>query len=566
MARRFKIDALKKFIGTFSKKHPIASTAIAFGSAGAGASALVGLVRDLQTAMDERKKKEELEEERISPGTIVLQIPRRSKTAEDCGGTRPSGHDSVTRRETLHEGEMPVMSHTTAGYQRDLHGKFTDSGEKMASTGFLNRTGQILTGIGSASLGYYLMQKLYEKMEQKRLKKQIAAAQKEYLGLLDGSGVKNAEAVNRLFLIGDPMFYGDATLEKEAGIFRSLFNAVGNQSKNMTATLLASYILAGLGAGYITKRVLEQKFDQADEDEEPPKVNRILFRTVPEKDMGNVKAGAEEFEIDPGVALATIGIMAKCMGDSVDPMSKEAADYRFLDTVTSTPEGRQWLLDVYAKSQGLNRDVSLKRIPNLGRLGKLRYARTLSRISRNPYEHIPKLQGRVMHLIRKHPNEWFSALGKNENKDLVSHMAGNALTQGLSSGEFGWFAKLPVIQQALGMAGRAYMGTDAGRGRALRSLADQLGLSYRTKAAAAYSLESLPAMLSRSSILTDKRNVDLDKKLDKILESMPVKKKKKPSHSTEIEAADEDSQEYVLQHGEQIAKILNALKEKELVA
>jgi hypothetical protein len=554
MSRKFSAKALSKLINNFSKDHPIASTALAFGSIGAGTAAMTGLLRDLQTAMDERKKKEEMEEERISPGTIVLHIPKNRKTAEACPeGTRPSGHDTVARRETAHEKEIPVMSHTTAGYQKDLHGKFTDSGEKMASTGFLNRTGQILTGVAAASLGYYGMQRLYEKLEQNRLKKQIAAAQKEYLELIDGSGVKNAEAVNSLFLIGDRMFYGDASMEKDAGVFRSMWNAIGNQSKNMTATLLASYILAGLGAGYITKRVLEQKFDQSDEDEEPQKVNRILF-----------KAGESEdpVEIDPGAALATIGIMADCIRDSVDPMSKQAADYSFLDKVTATPEGRQWLLDVYAKSQGLNRDVSLKRLPNLGRFGKIRYARTLSGIRRNPYRHMPMIQGRVMRLIKKHPNEWFSALGKNENKDLVSHVAGNVLANGLSNGEFGWFARLPVVSQALGAIGKSYMNTDAGRGKALRGLANQLGLQYQTKAA--YSLESLPAMLSRSSILTDKRNVDLDHKLDRILESMPVKKKKK-QHSTEVVADGGEAEEYVLQHGDEIAKILAALNEKGLV-
>ena len=548
---------IRNFSKNFSKNHPIASTAVAFGSAGAGTAAMIGLLRDLQTAMDEKKKQEEREETRISPGTIVLQIPKNKKLAE-CLENVSDEHSSVTKRETVHESEIPVMSHTTAGYQKDLHGKFTTSGEKIASTGFLNRTGQILTGIGASAAGFYVMKKLYDKLEQKRLKKQIAAAQKEYLSLIDGSGVKNAEAVNRLFFIGDPMFYGPEMQEKQAGIFRSIYKALGNQSKNMTATLLASYILAGLGAGYITKRVLENKFDQQEPEEEPPKVNRILF-----------KAGESEepIEIDAGLALATIGILADCMKDSDDPMSKRAADYSFLDKVTSTPGGRQWLLDVYAKNQGLNRDVDARRIPNLSRLDKLRYARTLSKISRNPGRHMPGISGRVMHLIQRHPNEWFSALAKQQNKDLVGHVSSNILSQGLSRGEFGWFAKLPVVRQLLSSAGRMYLNTDAGRNRALRGLADQIRPGrYYAKTASAYSLESLPAMLSRSSILTDKRNVDLDKKLDKILETLPVKTKKKQPHSTKVEASDDESEEYVLQHGDEIAKMLSVLKEKGLVA
>lgn len=569
---------LDKGVRTFEKYHPVLSTAASIGTVGAGAAALVSLIRDLKTSMEEKKRKEELAGNSIDPETIVLHVRKRAEdesmncTPEACSDpadptickAQEGEHDSVVRTESQQDHEMPVGSHATTGLQRDLHGQFTDSGEKQASTGFLSRTAQILAGVGAGAGGYYLIRALHDKIEQNRLKKQIAAAQKEYLSLIDGSEVKNAEAVNSLFLIGDPMFGHPA--EKQAGVISSIYDLIGNQSKNVTAAMLASYIMAGLGAGYVTKRVLENKFDKEEEEEEPRKIRRIVFKTAP--DPATKAASAEEFEVGPDLALASLGILMNCMESSDDPMSKRAADYGFLRKVTSTPEGRQWLLDVYARGRGMDRDVDPSNLPNMGAMDKLKYARTLIGLRNNPDAHMDGVRGYVMDLMRSNPKAWYESLGDERNKDLVSLEANEALSKALSNKELGSFASLPGIRHIISGLGHLYFNTGAGRNKAISKMLDFTPEAEPVKAASILdnSLSDMSAMLSRATVLSDKRNTDLDKKLDKILETLPAKKRKPKASETEVESEGDDADEYVLQNGREIARILNAMKEKGLVA
>lgn len=570
-------NRINKGVDSFGRNHPVLSTAASIGAVGAGSAAVVSLIRDLRTAMEEKRREKELAGSSVDPETIVLHVRKKAEdesmncTPEACSDpadptickAQEGEHDSVVRKESLEDHEMPVGSHATAGLQRDIHGQYTTAGEKAASTGFLTRTGQILAGVGAGAGGYYLVRALHDRIEQNRLKKQIEAAQKEYLSLIDGSGVKNAEAVNAMFLIGDPMF--DVPAEKRAGIVHSVYDLIGNQSKNVTAAMLASYIMAGLGAGYVTKRVLENKFDKDEEEEEPAKIRRIVFRTTPESGMK--AASSEEFEIGPDVALASIGILMDCMASSDDPMSKRAADYGFLGKITSTPEGRQWLLDVYAKGRGMNRDVDPSNLPNMSAMDKLKYARTLIGLRSSPGKHMDGIRGYVMDLMKSDPKAWYDTLGADRNKDIVSTEAREALSKALSNKELGSFASLPGVRHLIQGAGNMYFGTNAGRRTAISKLVGPVQ-EAPVKAASLLDngLSDMSAMLSRATVLSDKRNTDLDKKLDRILETMPMKKRKAKASETEVESDGNDADEYVLQNGKQIAKILNAMKEKGLVA
>lgn len=572
------LKKLDKFFARMMKDHPVVSTAGSIGLAGAGTAALVGLIRDLNTAMEERKKKEELQKEQIDPDTIVLHVRKpMGKSSEDesmnctpeaCSDpadptickAQESDHDSVTKVESTQDHEMPVGSHATAGLQRDLHGQFTDSGEKQAS-GFFTRTSQILAGTAAGAGGYYLVERIHQKLEELRLKKQIAAAQQEYLDLISGSGVKNAEAVNKLFLIGDPMFYGT---EKQAGIMRSTVDLFTNQSKNITATMLASYIMAGLGAGWLTKKFLENKLDDNEPEEEPPRIKRILFKADQPAVGGKMEKDNEcrTFEVEPEAALATIGIMMDCMKSSIDPESKQAADYSFLKKMTSTPEGRQWLVDVYSQATGGEGSADPNKLPNMSGLDKLTYARTLSGIKNNLTEHLDGIKGYMMKLIQHNPEEWFATLSDPRNKGLVSRSASNALSSGLSAGEFGQFAKLPGIRHIISGLGNLYFKTDAGRRKAISKLVSSGEGSQKMS----MDLSSIPSFMSNASILTDKRNTDLDDKIDKILESVGVKQTKKDKDETSVVAKDKDSMEFVFKNSQQLKKIMAALKERGLVA
>ena len=145
-----------------------------------------------------------------------------------------------------------------------------------------------------------------------------------------------------------------------------------------------------------------------------------------------------------------------------------------------------------------------------------------------------------MALVKSDPASWLSLLADDRNSDLVGHVATDVLSKGLSKGEFLSFSGLPQVRSSVDMASKT-----------------------------AQYLSGVSAMLSRSAILSDKRNVDLDKKLDKILEGLEVKKSKRKGENhksdTKVDADDEDAEDFVLDNGEQIARILNGMKSEGLV-
>lgn len=529
----------------FSKAHPVLHTALQFGGIGAGAAAAVALVRELKDAMDEREKEKKRRKVSISPGTIVLRVPKsklRSKYAEELRMVS-GGHESVSRSECSSDTAVNVtkLQSGKGGVQRDVAGRFVSSSDvrvnppekKAQDTGVGTRAAEILAALGALGGGYYLVDALRQKLQQRRLKKQIAAAQNEYIGMMDGSSVKGAELVNGMF---SP---SNGQEEKEAGI-RDTWRSMTDRGKNVSAAGLALMLATALGSGYITKRVIENKFDEPEEEEpELPKVNRILFKAYDDEK----KASDEGAEITYGQALATIGAMMDCMSEP--GLEKDSADYSFLDKMMSTDEGRQWILDAYARSRGLDRPgFSESSLPGLSAADKLKYARTLIGIKRNSSAHIPAVRRRVMSVIKENPAEWMSMLVRPENGDLAGRLAGDVLG-GLTS-------YLP---------------------QGIRKQSSVLDLYSRMEEAAA-----------NRRINGDMTNREIVAKLDRVLNRMDgleeasrprrAKSRRRRQMSDDIGVgvdvdvgveSDTDSEGYVVENGEGIARALNALKDRGLV-
>ena len=134
------------------------------------------------------------------------------------------------------------------------------------------------------------MDKLYEMQRERRLKRQLDAAQREYMTVLGGGSVKGASAVGE-------MFSGDSEEKQADG------ETFGMLNYPMAA--LALMTILGSGAtGYLTKKVLDEKLEQAhDQSMDIPKVKRIVFQTAPASDKA---ASADDCEAALGALMVTM--------------------------------------------------------------------------------------------------------------------------------------------------------------------------------------------------------------------------------------------------------------------
>lgn len=575
-AAKPKLDSVKASLGTFSKDHPVLHTALQYGSIGAGAAATAALIRELRSAMDEREKEKRRNKVEIEPGTIVLRVPRSRlrKTDKYASAKCPGCHETVAAVDAPSDTVVDVRKNQAApkGVQRDVRGRFVSKGlvrvnpsEKKgeySDTGVGARTAEILAAVTAAAGGYYGVEKLRQYLEQRRLRKQIAAAQNEYVGLLDGGKQASAEDGFASLVYSVLPF---PPMSKEAG-FGDFLRNVGNQSKNVTAAGLATLIAMTLGSGYLTKRILEQKFDPPEEEDEPVKVNRIMFKPYDDDDA---KVASAPFEITHEQALATLGICMGAMSPESLALEKGAADYSFLDKIMSTDKGRQWMLDAYASGKGLSRPgFRQDELPGLSAMDKLKYSKTLIGMKRNPSRHMPMVERHVMSYVRSDPKSWFALIGRDRNRDLVDRVAGDTFDKYMANGGLGPISKIPGLNSLVGGAGKKWLtGTESGNKAVMNMLARQLGVGRQKAAGALDVLGKMHQMSADRKILKDKTNKDLEAKLDAILDRMAgaKRKAKKRAPTVDVSADDDETAEYVVRNGAGIARALDALQRKGLV-
>ena len=530
---------------------------------GAGAAATVALIRQVIEANRQKKAKEKRYAGNIDPNTVVLRV-------------RKQAEDKCLKIEGPESRELHPVS--TVG-PRELDGRFASAFGKRENTseksaGFLSDSmagaGGILAAGGGAVLGYTLVSKLAQKLEQQRLKKQIEAAQTEYINLLDGK-TKTAEAFSKIFLFDDPTIDEiDGELRKEAGVPTDIYDIISNAprtAKGVSAGMMAAWILGAGASAYVAKRLLENKFDQQ-EEEEPEKQTRILF-----------KASSSEFEIPPEHMLATIGVLRDCIADSIPEGVKTAAsapDYSVLDDIEKMDGGRQWLLDQYASQNGLQRDqASDFKIPLSM---KLKYGKTLSDIRKNPDKHSAGINSKVMGMMQNDPEGWFKLLGSDRNNDIVRMKANEQIANmGKNGGFMGFLSKIPFLGGFIKNIMNWYMNSVGGRRMLARSTLGQMGVTgdrakgilsgydFTDKGWAPTAVkqagllggsfdDGIEAFLARTKTLHDKTNKDVIKAIESLRTS---KSKKGKSVSKTVIEFDSDLGD--LLSDEDKAKIITGL-------
>lgn len=243
---------------------------------GAGVSSAANLLRQFVEMRQKRK-------DETNDDTIVLNLPAKAASAagkgyESMNDSRP-GESSPTAnggtqlrvggrfgsaiRKEKSDAPAPKQEKTVIPVKK----ADGNPGPNTVGTVVANALGLTAGGL----LSYEVVSRLFDRMNERRLKKKLEAAQQAYVSALSGSS-KRAEAVNR--------------------IIRPVCNVIMKSAEMKSADVVdvirypaAAYILAllaGTGAtAYVTKKVMDREFPEEKLKRDVNRPTRIVFRTAP---------------------------------------------------------------------------------------------------------------------------------------------------------------------------------------------------------------------------------------------------------------------------------------------
>lgn len=498
---------------SWSTAHPILAAGGAGMLTGATLAAISGLIADHIEAKRQKRLDKERYSDKVSPNTIVFHVRRSpaefGKSAEtDSTSAQAEPVASVAGPAVRIEPAISAkdIKYSEFGQPRETSGKYTS--RSLGKSAQFSARGMWNEGVGTAlfvagvPLGYKIVGALHQKLEENRLKSQIAAAQQEYVSLLDGTyadGEKKAEAEDFARMVGLDLSVF-SSLKKDAAadhsspghqswVSRNILdplgiNYLGRNVQHFGGATIATGILAAIASEYITRRLLQQKFDKANEEDEdePEKVTRVLF-----------KNGSSEREISAADALFTISVLQDGLrdGQAYMPLSKLAQvvqgaekpvyDWGWLDEMGRSPEGRQLMLDLYAQHRGWGPVVDKRRMAD----GVLQYAgakdawKTSAKALRDPKTRaalMPEVRARMQKIMQSDPDAWFSLVGDEKNRHIVNAGINSYASRGI----LGWLTGLPWIGDYIRKWINSYANTEFGQRHAGRAILRRMGLGDET--------------------------------------------------------------------------------------
>lgn len=506
----------------FAEKHPILTLGAGGVLTGGAIAAISAMITDHIEAKRQRKLEEERNSDKVSPDTIVLHVRNPAqKTAQVCegpecpgaddkGGQIPQTKPGVKVEPTVSSKDLKYMSGPVQ--PRETNGRFASS--TLGKSAQFSWGGMAREGVGLAlfaggvPLGYSIVGKLHKKLEENRLKSQIEAAQQEYVSLLDGTYAdgdkeKKAECEEFASVIGmelndglekDAQSSGDAPKSWMGKLFGLVGKGVdkintgvfGRNLQHFGGGAIAAGLLSAAASAYITRKLLQAKFDKANEEDgdEPEKVTRILF-----------KSGSAEIEVSPAQALFTIAVMRDYLKDGLPEKTAQAAqakpeyDFGWLDELSASPEGRQAMLDLYSQHMGWGKADAKSYMPAIVKAvsrdpSKDRSWYRSAMAMRDPEtlkKYMPEIQRRMYANVQNDPEAWFKMIGDKRNNAIVEGGINKWIANRQQQGGFlGWLMGLPglggLVKKWMGSYAR---GTERGRRMVGRNFLRMAGVDDR---------------------------------------------------------------------------------------
>ena len=427
---------------------PILGGAAAGLLGGGSIAAIQALISDYIEAKRQKKRDEERHSNDVSPDTVVLYLNKNNAKNDSGYKYAEAGRDQKVKVEPgvkSMEVRYGAYAQPREANGRYLSGRKPDSEIEKKAVGRAWDNGLWLaSAVASAPVGYMIVRKIGDRIEEKRLKAQVEAAQKEYVGLLSGEGdEKVAEAF--FDAIGSNVLSrmekdaqsndGSTAVGRVAGrlIGRPLDEASANSpgvraGENFLSIGIASAILSALASAYVTNRAMHKNYDPPEEEDEEkePTVKRVLFK------------GAEStYEITPEQALVTISVLRDCLRDSVplERIEKKAGFKSWVDRnmawapdVIKGTAAERWLVN---SGMGITEDKVKEELRNYeaaAAAGK---------------QFTPEQKGFVYNLVKNNPDKWLSVMGTDEFDNLRKLSVESWL--GRQNGWLGSLSRMPVL-------------------------------------------------------------------------------------------------------------------------
>lgn len=303
---------------SFSDRNPILSSFLGATAVGGGAAAISALLSDILETKRQRDKKRRRLSKNLDSNTVVLHVrggdgeldKQGSDSACSDNTCTPYDCDETCSQERKAPAVEPTISSAEVKYNPEWSQPRTSTGQyssfnKIAGLGRIGtNTGRITSVVVGLPLGYFAVDALHRKLEENRLKKQIAAAQQEYIDLFDGKQVKGAEAFLDTFLFDTSSNGNEKSAQARTRVGRGIdavsnaFNKATDAGGDALSWVLASMLLTGGASAWLTHKILKRKFDRGDGEEDPTPVTRVV-----------VKQGSSEIPISPECFIGTIAIM-----------------------------------------------------------------------------------------------------------------------------------------------------------------------------------------------------------------------------------------------------------------
>ena len=291
----------------FLDRNPLVKTLLTATGVGSAFASVPLLAHEVLDMLEDRKKAKRRAHPQVSKDTIVVTLPATEKGA--------SARDALVDFAKIHKkrrsenGSEPCVRQARNQDGTFARGYDVEVVKDAEDKGFLDMSAdkamKVFTGVSGIGLGFILTQKVYDFLKQKRLKREVAAAQKEYIDELykDAAG-RDPVAVYTPTTVGG-IVSGNSDRMAESG----------SDALGLTGGLA---LLLAAASSIITKKFLDYKFKGPDDSvADNPRVQNIVVKT----------ASGDRIAMDPVDMLAYVKMASIAMsipGLDALPVEKDA--------------------------------------------------------------------------------------------------------------------------------------------------------------------------------------------------------------------------------------------------